>query len=409
MRRIGFTSLALSLVLGALEGCVVYDPSLIEDSGPPDAGPCDSRLAPTRPSGPDGDDGEEYFFGLRQVVLNQQDGDAWRNIGLNLDGHCTGSPSFTANCLPPSGRRSPADGEGGIDNVFGAQLFPLVEFAVPNLEMNARETQDAGALPAFRIRGWNGEDNDSRIDLTLANVIFTVQEDGSEPVEFVIDGFEPRAIGGGLLDPPRWDGTDYGYLRDDNFFEGDPDRPLLRDDNAFIADRQVVARLPERVEILFPAENAGVRVLVTDSTVVGTLSADLTSMENVVVSGRWAILDLLATAETVGVCRTSESYGILSMQLDTIADVRSSPGTGGPGVSCDAVSLGVGFTGTRMQFGGLVPGPPVNNLCDDMPDGGVDGGTDSGLDGGTDAEAGPGDTAPPTDTFEAGSPLDGGP
>src|SRR5690606_10830332 len=106
----------------------VYDPSLIEndagqDAGTVDAGPCDLRQPAARPEG-DGDDGEEYVFGLRDVVLDQG-GERWREIGLDLDGRCTVAPAFDTECLPQRRARPPSDGEGGIDNTFGSSLFPL--------------------------------------------------------------------------------------------------------------------------------------------------------------------------------------------------------------------------------------------------------------------------------------------
>jgi hypothetical protein len=208
-------------------------------------------------------------------------------------------------------------------------------------------------------------------------------------------GFEPRYLSDGTRPPPpNWDGNDYGWFRTETFLDGDPDRPLLRDDNAYISNRLVVARLPERIEILFPAEEVGVLVKVTGAIAIGRISDDLMSIEDVVVAGRWAVNDLLSTAENVGVCRGTPQYDILSGQLDTIADIRSNPGTGGPDVLCDAISLGVGFSGSRMRWGGLTPGPPVRNVCTDPLDGGVPdagvadagvadaGAPDAGVDGG---------------------------
>lgn len=374
----GFAIIVACLML--LMGCKVYDPSLVKrDAG----GVCELRRPPPRPTMEDSSDGLEYVFGLRQVVLDQS-GDAWREFGFDLDGLCTTSETLATECVPPVRARPPTDGAGGIDNAFGDRLFPLLDVALPGLENTARISQDEGKLPAVRLRGWNGLDDDPRVDITVTNAIFTVPaaEDGSVP-EFEIDNFIARDPGTGEELLPVWDGTDYGFFRDDTFFENDPEQPLLRDDNAYVVDRQIVTRLPERVEILFPAEDIGVLVRLTDAIAMGRLSPDLQTLEDVVVSGRWRLLDLLATAENVGICRGSESHRILSGQLDMIADIRALPGSGGEEVECDAISVAVGFTGSRMRWGGLTAGPPVQNVCtehdaaipDPSPsaDGGVDG------------------------------------
>ena len=343
-----------------------------------DAGAADLRKPPARPTSADGDDGAEYLYGLRAVVLNQ-DGERWRQIGLDLDDRNTQPPDFDKECKPPRRAQPPTDGEQGIDNTFGSDLFPLVDLTVPGLEATARAAQDEGKLPVLRIRGWNGEDDDPRVDVTITNAIFVVPGTADMAPEIEAVDFEPRYLSDGTRPPfPNWDGNDYGWFRTETFLDGDPDRPLLRDDNAYIANRVIVARLPERIEILFPAEEVGVLVKVTGAIAMGRLSDDLTSIENVVVAGRWAVNDLLSTAENVGVCRGTPQYDILSGQLDTIADIRSNPGTGGPDVLCDAISLGVGFTGSRMRWGGLTPGPLVRNVCvDPLPDAGM--GSDAGV------------------------------
>ncbi|MFK7991504.1 MAG: hypothetical protein AB8I08_36140, partial [Sandaracinaceae bacterium] len=239
-------------------------------------------------------------------------------------------------------------------------------------------------------------DNDPRVEVAISNSIFTIApNDAGEVPPFEIDlFFEPvdpdtREI----LPRPRWDGNDVAYFREDTFLDSDPDLPLINDDNAYVADGVVVARLPERFEILFPAQDLGVLVRLTDARALGTLSADRTTLENVIVAGRWRVLDLLETAENIGVCSDSSEYGILQGQLENIADVRATPGSGGEGVDCNAISVGVGFTGTRVQYGGLQPGPSVVNVCEGGRDGGVpDGGSDAGA-----ADAGPQDAGSTTD------------
>lgn len=398
--RLAWTSVASSIAIGltalAAGGCRVYDESLLDASNGTDSGPgCPLRRPPPRPTVEDGDDGMEYVFGLRDVLLDQS-GDVWRDTGYDLDGLCTTTENYVFECTPPARPRPPTDGNDGIDNTFGRELFPLVDLTVPGLQDTARAAQLEGKLPALRMRGWNGEDDDPRVDITITTGTFAVPaaDDGSIP-EFDIVDFAP-------VDPdtrerllPDWDGEDWGFFRSDTFLDGDETRPLLRDDNAYVVGRQVVARLPERVEILFPGEVVGVLVRITDATAVGTLSADLQTLDDVVVTGRWAIIDLLSTAENVGVCRGTDNYRILSGQLDTIADIRSSPGSGGPGVDCDAISTAVGFTGYRMRWGGLAEGEEVANACESMMmDGGVpDGGTPP-------TDAGPSDAGPP----DAGPP-----
>ncbi len=358
----GARAIAVAAML-TMTGCRVYDPALLTAPGA-----CAALHPPARPAAMDS--GEvEVAFGLRNVVLAQADG--WANYGYDLDDACTSAPTYAAECTPPSGGRPPVDGPGGVDNVFGALLYPLVALTTPRLEEQSRATIEAGlGLPIMRVRGWNGTPNDPRLDVSIMQAVFGApgSADLSPP---------PVPANPGTA-RPAWDGRDWFWVRDDAFLRGSLESPLIRDDNAYIADGVFVARLPDRVDIVFAAETNGVLVRITGAVATGRLSADGLSLEEVRVSGRWAINDLLATARNIGVCEGERDYELLAGQLDRIADVRSTPGTGGPGVECNALSLGVGFTGTRVRVAGVAPGPELPDLC-------------VGLDGGTPADAGVGD------------------
>src|SRR5690606_28054961 len=113
----------------------------------------------------------------------------------------------------------------------------------------------------------------------------------------------------------------------------------------------------------------------------GRITEDRMGIEDVVVAGRWSVLDLLRTAENVGVCVGSVQYDFLRSRLEALVDVSSDP-SADRSTLCDAISLGVAFTGSRLRFGGVAEGPPLSNTCSEMPDGGV------GADAGTNGDAG---------------------
>jgi hypothetical protein len=371
---------------GAIAGCQVYDPGLVNardagrDAGPP--GPCGSRRPPPRPTGAD-TGGTDIAFALRQVVLDQ--GAGWVDIGFDVDGLCTRVPTLARECAAPDGADPPVDGNDGIDNVFGQLLFPTVSLVTPDLEETARAEQERGrGLPILRIFGWNGEPDDPRVDVHVVQAVFGAP--GGPETTPPPPPMDPSTS------LPTWNGDDWFWVRRDAFVGDDLTRPLLRDDNAYVAGGLVVVRLPDRIDVVFPAMDYGVLVRLTDAIAVGRISADRTTLEDVVVAGRWSVNDLLSTARNIGVCPGSAQYNILLNQLDHIADVRSTAGTGGPGTMCDAVSLGVGFTGTRMRVAGLADGVPLADLCA-MMDGGMP-------DAGTSGDAGT--------SVDAGTPFDGG-
>ncbi len=320
------------------------------------------------------------LFALRDVNLNQ-DGDRWKNIGLDLDGLDSQLPVPEVECIPPNTEAEPeTDGTEGIDNAFGHRLFPIVALALPELESGARLNQAAGlGTILLNVSGWNGERNDPRIDAVLSQSAAGTSA-SADSVSF--SGYQLMQ-GIGLAPAPAWDGNDNYFARDDTFFRGDITQPIVRDDNAYISDGTAVMRLPDRIDILFFAgADAGVRVRLTDGFAIARLSDDLQAFEVATVSGRWSIIDLLDTGENIGICIGTPERRIVETQLDTIADVRSRPDTGGDGVICDAISLGASFTGLRANLVGLGPSRDLPNPCGSTSDGGVDSGIDAGVDGG---------------------------
>ena len=367
-------ALALTLGAAAISGCDAFDESLLASNG--DGGvssSCEdgSRQPPERPTDPDGPDGPEVVFALKNVRLDQS-GDAWREIGFNLDGICSTAPDPVVECVPP---RFPAaqpdvDGNEGIDNVFGGRLFPLIDLVFPELKDIAVDSAERGlGAVVVRIRGWNGQDDDPRVEVAVAQTVDTVagaEADVAAPDITFDEMFQARLDGGELAPAPAWDGHDWAWLRADGFFMRDLERARIEDTNAYIRDRTLVVRLPDRVDIVFSDGEVGVNVRITDGIAAGRISDDLRSMGPVHVAGRWSILDLLDTARTIGVCDETPQFDLLSTQLDTIADVRSVRGSGGEGVECDALSLGVTFEGVPVRIAGIVDHPPLPNQCEEM-------------------------------------------
>ena len=169
-------------------------------------------------------------------------------------------------------------------------------------------------------------------------------------------------LSNGLPDP-AWDGTDTAYVGSNYFAAGDPDFPLIEDDNAYVTDRTLVMTLPPRAPIDIPTRqsSAGVaRIRLTESYLVAHLAADGGSIEAAVVVGRWAYVDVLTYVDALGVCPGDplddmfiRSFSVL---VQRSLDVRSVAGTGGPTVDCDALSAALPFeTGPSVIWGGPQP------------------------------------------------------
>ncbi len=348
----------LAAPLGA--GCDVYDESLLTDPS--------ASAIPARPdAGLDGPDIDPLTIALREPVLEQTENQRWRQIGFDLDELQTSSEDSEVECLP-EGRKVPLDGDDGIDNVVGADLLPLVTLSesVKNLAEDARDSQERGqGTLVVHISEYNGTAYDPQVRVVVAQAVAGTPLPSSE-VAFV-EGELIELASGEPAAPPAWDGSDHWYVRDDAFFLGVFERPRISDEVAYVSGGKLVVRLPDRASILFFAGQATVTVRMAQGLVVGTLEDDLRGLRDVNIGGRMSILDVLETGESAGVCLGTPERTIFEGQLPSMADVLSVPGTsGGPSVTCDALSVGVLFESGVVGIGVPVPveSPPIANPCE---------------------------------------------
>lgn len=380
---------ACALFALGITACRVFDASLVEDASRSDAGTsldggadadaapaCELERPPPRPEvadDPDEDVGEVVFV-LHDVTLNQED-ERWRTIGFDLDGLCSEPPDPVVECRAPSPSAPPEiDGERGIDNALGHYVLSLVLFAFPELEVGFSGQMNGFGSMLLRIRDWNGRDDDSRVNVTFAQTIYgsPALPDGGAPAPL------PDPPGDAWPPPsPRWDGQDWFWARATSFLDGNPERPLIADDNAYVSDRVLVLRLPERLPIVFSGEDRSIRVHLTDATIAARISDDAARLDWARMGGRWPTLELLATIPSTGICPGTEDYERMRRVTDLAADVRERPGSGGPDVVCDAISIGLNADGVRARIGGLTTlFNALPNRCEllasdaGMPDGG---------------------------------------
>ncbi|MCB9593979.1 MAG: hypothetical protein H6719_14695 [Sandaracinaceae bacterium] len=309
-----------------------------------DAGPvCDSRRPPPRGIGV-GTDGPTVSFALRNVVL-AQGGTGWNDLGYDLDETCSdGVGSIT--CEPRAGASPQIDGADGVDNATGREILVALTIGDPSLETGARAKQDAGVSAIFvTIEGWDGTDDDARVTAWTAQTVYGVPD------------------GGARGDPLRWDGTDTFVVSETDFVDGDPARPLIVDDGAYVSGRQLVMHLPEGRTTYIPWEDNPMTLRLTDAVLVLEINADATAVTAARLAGRWALLDISTSLTQIGVCPGRSDRITIDALVERVADVRSDPTTDSLMLDCDAVSTALGFDGVPARFGGTTAVPPFSDLC----------------------------------------------
>ncbi len=311
----------------------------------------------TRPTCGDGDDGLVRTFALIDPLYDQSAG-VWATRAFDLDGRCTNGSDLApaTECVPPTGDLPPTDGPGGVDNVVGQIVYPTILTLVPDFQYLARLRALAGhAVPVLQISGWNGADDDPRVHVVVATALD------------IVPAGEPAPDPAHVLDNPipRWDGLDEAHLGNDSFVGGEP---TIVDDNAYVSGHVLVARLPDRSPLDFPAARGPARVRLTEPRLVATLSPDGTTITSAVLLGRWSYTDMLAHLGDVGICpRTAEGDAYLATFERVVRramDVRATPGTGGSGIPCDAISTALPFAvGRPVRWAGVLTVPAGPTGC----------------------------------------------
>ena len=410
--RLGGSLLALGSALGASAGlvfCHVYDESLLlpADAGPsgldggggigwwsgPEAtGGCLSAGVPTptdRPSGKDGADLPPIYMAITGMRLgslgpdNQPSTTAWQDIGFDLDGVCTQSPTCTTSSpalsCKPTGLSIPVDGNYCRDNTFG------------RLEITAAGIQEVGGKYGL---------NDNAFDCALCvgdyNFIIKISGyDGSPDDPQIRVDLYPSP---GLASPLPWDcsGTEWRnhpcFTPDMPFTvrdtavtqpQGGPSLPdaVVADPVAYVRSGYIVAQLPADTFFWFP----GYKALATafplsfaQALVTGriTRAQDGTwTIQDGTVGGRATEQAIVEGFRLIGFCESDPNFSLMQNFLHANLDILAS-GKIDPAATCDSVSVGIGFTAGQATPGALVHVPdPVD--CAPVGDGGADAPSDA--------------------------------
>ncbi|HEY1959953.1 MAG TPA: hypothetical protein VGH28_30300 [Polyangiaceae bacterium] len=416
-------TIALAKVLGALAlagggatilaYCTLYGPDLVPEieagsgigfwSGAYDAGgqTCFSAGEPTpaeRPAAGDTSEVSPIYLAVGTMRIGSQDANfqpdagAWEDLGFDLDGVCTNSPTCTQDdptvSCKPTVAAIPYDGNYCRDNTFGK--LEVQAASIPEVGGKYGLNDDAfncalctGAYNfVMKLSHYNGGANDDsvRVDLYPSpGLVSVLPWSCTDPSWRVHPCF--------TADMP-W------YIRDTAVTQdaGGPNLPdaVLSDPNAYVKDGYVVAQLPTDTLFWFPTI-AGRKSDVatafplkfTQAVVAGhvTKAEDGTwSIVDGTIAGRSRESDIIEGFRLIGFCDSDPNYTLMQGFLHGSLDILAS-GQNDPNATCDSVSVGIAFTARQAT-----PGPLIH--VDDLVECALgDGGADAGADGSTDAGA----------------------
>ena len=374
-------------MLGAVAwyGCSVYDTSLLlagdsgassdapvpdsaldargaSDAGPETAAPpCPEVSPPEKPTQDDPSDAGDQTFvaALHTLDFGLADaGSPTTSLGYDLDHVYTCCEGGAESCKAAVTGATHCDDPMGRDNSAVHMLSTLasVDSQFNSTTISNRISNGFYSI-LLQVLHYNGQANDSLVTVALY---------GSNGV----------AGDAGTL----WNGSD-SWTIDDSFVVF-PDAatpvPTHLDGNAYVSNGTLV------MHVNFPIALGGSSSSTfTIALTAGIITAQIVPLANGTyslasgtIAGRWNVSDLLQSLQTVQynaqpVCPGGGTYAFVKGEICQYADIMTDPTADQTGATCDALSVGFGFTADPALLGAVVAASVHPDYCS-----GIDAGPD---------------------------------
>ncbi len=306
-----------------------------------DGGKTDADAAPACGSECDGFAVSSFYAGdtNRNFDLSAT---AWKEYGDDIDGKTTAGSS-TDVCQRAQGAPSAvqADGNGGIDNSFGANFVPLIQSLTGNPDLSFTGTTQIGKGKA-------------------STSLFAIDGTGVAKAKTRIYAGLPLGAA------PVLDGTDVWPIADESVVDGDRAKPAVSfpastlDGTTF--DTGPNASGPNGW-VLIQIDTALVRLPIRKMRLRGTVAGS--TIENGVISGVVKTEDLISEIKRIlGTASSAfcSQFDAIAAQIKQMQDILDD-GTQDSAKPCNALSIGLGFEAKRVRLGDVKPTPPAPNTC----------------------------------------------
>lgn len=323
----------------------------------------DCRVPPALPDNGVPGDGTGAVLAARRLFLGDRrtdgtpDSSAWEDFGYDIDGYKS-TKSSAAHCQPVA-TANPAsvktDGNGGIDNSFGANLLPILSGLAPDMSTSVNDNIAAGEFAML------------------------LQIDGLGAGADYVDLPSALYFGTTMTSPPAWDGNDAWPLscllledcRETGTKQLDQgNRSLLRFEHSYVANHTFVSG--PRANVSLALSFAGVSFNLDVGQAV--LTADLDAAASPKSGTNGSLSGIIDTEQLVGslgniagsvstsLCE-GEALETVKQQVREASDIMVD-GTQDPNATCNGISIGIGFQLAEVKLGTVMDkSPPGADPC----------------------------------------------
>lgn len=337
--------------VGAIAACG-SEPDTVTNPGgdEPEAGKVDTSDAGARPpaestSAADAS-GDDVTWAINALFLGETDWngepslDAWKDIGYNLDG-LVSTKLGTNHCKFVIGGNKTAvqqDGTNGIDNSFGKNITPFIGRLQPDPSIEVtKAVADGDFTIMLRTRGLGPEAEQKNVWAAL--------------------------YAGAPLENPQWDGTDEWDVYKELLNDGDVDDPKVLFETSYVSDNTWVSGSEGTVDLSVKIQGFEVSLKIINAIISMEMNSDNSDVIHGVISGVLETetfvneLKKVAGGFDESLCDGS-LFDSIAAQIRQSSDIMADGTNGNPDVTCNAISVGLGFTAKRVILGAAVDSPP---------------------------------------------------
>ncbi len=330
--------------------------------------PCtDCTVPPSAPANGVAGDGSGTILAVDKLYLGDttwdgtQSLDAWKDFGYDLDG-IKSTLKTTNHCKLQEGANAAnvkTDGNGGIDNSFGANILPIIINLAADASTKINENIASGAFTIIlKIDGIGGGTN--YIDL---------------PASLYAGAQLSDADGNPLT--PKWDGTDkwpvYCELMAQCLDTGTPQMDAgntskVQFAKSYVAGGTWVSGSKGNVNLSLSVQGYSLSLTIHEAQLTAQLDAGNppTSATHGIIAGILDTEELINSLQSVAgnistsFCAGSSTFDSIAQQIRAASDIMND-GTQDSTKTCNGISIGLGFDMKAVQLGKVndktPPGP----------------------------------------------------
>lgn len=269
---------------------------------------------------------------------------AWRSIGYDVDGIAS-TKNDANHCKPQQGATKNSvqtDGDGGIDNSFGANLLPIFQALAADPSGAVTQSIQSGEFTLLFYL------SDLTPGLPSQNILTAALYDGAATAQ-----------------PPAWNGMDAWPVTYESVKGGNPKAPKQVFPSSYLVNGTwVSSQTPEPYTVTLRLSMQGFPLVVPVSRVRFSMklsgSGPTASGSSGIISGVIATDGFIAEFQKIAgaldptLCEGA-TFESIAQQVRAASDIMTDGSNGNPTSYCNAISVGLAFDARAVMLGPVAP------------------------------------------------------